>query len=60
MTGRLANTYVPIFLRRPIYGAFSAAFGVKMEDAIEEDYRFYPSFNAFFRRAIKSENRPIN
>ena len=31
-----------------------------MEDAVEEDYRYYPSINAFFRRAIKAENRPIS
>ena len=27
---------------------------------VEQDYRFYPSINAFFRRAIKADLRPIS
>ncbi|CBY15346.1 unnamed protein product [Oikopleura dioica] len=51
---------VPVFLRNPIYGAYGSAFGVKMEEAIEPDMRFYPSLNSFFRRAIRPDVRPID
>ena len=60
VVGFLANTTLPIFLREPLFSAFGSAFGVDMSEAAEEDYRFYPTFNAFFRRALKPGMRPIS
>ena len=58
--GFLANLNLPVFMREPLYSTFGAAFGVDMNEAAEPDYRFYPTFNAFFRRALKPGMRPIS
>jgi len=60
VVGVLSNTHIPTFMRPAVYGTYASAFGVNMEEAAESDFRFYPSMNAFFRRAIKPETRPIS
>ena len=47
-------------MRAPLYSTFGSAFGVDMSEAAEEDYRYYPTFNSFFRRALKPGMRPIS
>lgn len=60
LAGFIANLRLPIFLREPLYSAYSKAFGVKMNEALEEDFRYYPTINSFFRRALKPGMRPID
>ncbi len=47
----LKNTFIDLFRRR---------FDVDMSEALEEDPRAYPSFNAFFTRALKPDARPLD
>jgi len=51
---RLEGRWVPTIIRR-----FVALFNVDMNDAVEPDLSSYPTFNAFFTRALKSSARPI-
>ena len=59
IAGHIANCRVPVFLRDFIYGNYAELFDVNMSEALEEDFKFYPTINAFFRRALKPEVRPI-
>lgn len=47
---RLKNPAIRWFIRR---------FKIDMSEAIEQDIKRYPTFNAFFTRAIKPELRPV-
>ena len=38
---------------------FSSHFGIDMSEAAQSDFKTYPSFNAFFTRALKAGSRPI-
>lgn len=40
--------------------AFVRRFNVDMHEALQEDLRTYPTFNAFFTRALKAEARPVD
>ena len=46
-------------LAAPAIRRFARVFDVDMADALEPDLDAYPSFNAFFTRALKSDARPI-
>ena len=48
------------FLVTHVIKAFINFFNVDMRDAQIEDIRQYPTFNAFFTRALKSNARPID
>lgn len=43
----------------PVIKRFIALFDVDMNDAVEPDISTYPTFNAFFTRALNAEARPI-
>lgn len=43
----------------PVVRRFAAQFDVDMQDAAEPDLATYPTFNAFFTRALKPEARPL-
>lgn len=47
------------FLTPFVIRQFARAFKVNMDDALQPDLAAYPSFNAFFTRALKAEARPI-
>ncbi|MFK7995357.1 MAG: archaetidylserine decarboxylase [Granulosicoccus sp.] len=47
-------------LTAPVIRWFAKKFDVEMQDAIASDLNSYPTFNAFFTRALKPEARPIN
>jgi phosphatidylserine decarboxylase len=46
-------------LKNPAIRWFIRRFKVDMSEAVEQDIERYPTFNAFFTRAIKPELRPI-
>jgi phosphatidylserine decarboxylase len=46
-------------LKNPTIRWFIRHFKVDMSEAVEQDIERYPTFNAFFTRAIKPELRPI-
>ena len=43
----------------PVMRAFARHFGVDMSEAAQPDFASYPSFNAFFTRALRDGLRPI-
>ncbi|HEX7046863.1 MAG TPA: archaetidylserine decarboxylase [Gammaproteobacteria bacterium] len=40
--------------------AFVRGFNVNMQEAVQEDVKQYPNFNAFFTRALKPQARPVD
>ena len=48
------------WLKTPFTRWFIRHFGVRLEEAVEPDYRAYPDFNSFFTRALKPEARPVD
>lgn len=49
-----------IYWKNFIIERFIKFYGVNMADAAEEDPTAYPTFNAFFTRALKKNVRPVN
>lgn len=47
------------FLKNWGIAAFIRHYGVDLSEAVETDYRRYPTFNAFFTRALKPTARPM-
>jgi len=56
VVGTVANWPIPVFMRSFIFGAYTEIFGVNMEEAVQSDYRFYPSLNAFFPSCDKARS----
>ena len=54
----LMKIYIPVSLRRHIYGAFAKSYGVKLHE-MRRNIDEYRSFNEFFTRQIREECRPI-
>lgn len=57
-TRRAADLPIPPGLRRTLYGAYARLYGVDLADAADP-LEAYPSFNAFFTRALRPGARPI-
>ncbi len=56
----LAATRIRLpLIKDALIGAFLKGFDPEMGDAVEPDAHAYPSFNAFFTRALRPEARPI-
>lgn len=55
----LMKIYIPVPLRRHIYGAFAKSYGVKLNE-MRRNIDEYRSFNDFFTRQIREECRPIS
>ena len=51
--------YMPICFRAPLFGLFSAIYGVKIEEATRR-YSEYRTFTDFFTRTLKPGLRPIH
>ena len=48
------------WLKNALIGAFVARFRPEMQETVEPDPRAYPSFNAFFTRALRAGARPAD
>jgi len=60
LAGRLADSARASGLRRRVIKWFIGRYGVNMSEAAEPDFTAYPTFNAFFTRALKDGARPID
>lgn len=59
LIGRLARSETP-WLKNLLITAFQRRFGISLAEAKIETAAGYPSFNAFFTRALKEGARPID
>lgn len=58
LVGWLARSELP-YIRAPFIRVFANHFEVNMQEAAEPDLDAYPSFNAFFTRALADGARPL-
>lgn len=58
--GWLADCRVPTPARPLVYGAYSSAFGVNLEEAASSDFKNYRSLAEFFTRSLKEDVRYID
>jgi phosphatidylserine decarboxylase len=56
LVGRIARAQQP-WIRRPLIRAFMRSYRPDLSDAVQSDPLTYPSFNAFFTRALRPEAR---
>lgn len=59
LAGRLADNESVPALKNRVVNWFIGRYGVDMSEALESEADAYPSFNAFFTRALKPGQRPI-
>ncbi|MCK7546872.1 archaetidylserine decarboxylase [Marinobacter koreensis] len=59
LAGRLADNDRTPALKNRVIKWFIDRYGVNMSEAAEPDFTAYPSFNAFFTRALKPGIRPV-
>ncbi len=59
LVGRVANSTKP-WIKNTFITSFAKRYAVDMREAVQEDPTAYPTFNAFFTRALKDGVRPIN
>jgi phosphatidylserine decarboxylase len=59
LAGRLADSDSPPALKNRVIKWFIGRYGVDMSEAAETDPEAYPTFNAFFTRALKPGIRPL-
>lgn len=57
VAGRVADTPIPVGLRRPVLGAFARAVGIDVDEA-ERSLEAYGSINEFFTRRLRPGARP--
>lgn len=59
LVGYLAACEIP-WIKNPFIRWFAKKYQINMQEALQEEPTAYPSFNAFFTRALKPEARTIN
>ncbi|MFN2359746.1 MAG: archaetidylserine decarboxylase [Marinobacter sp.] len=60
LAGHLADNESVPALKNRVVNWFIGRYGVDMSEALESDPAAYPSFNAFFTRALKPGLRPVD
>jgi phosphatidylserine decarboxylase len=60
LTGWLAERERPRWLRQLVLRAFVRRYGVDLAEALPSDLAAFPTFNAFFTRALKPGARPLD
>ncbi|MBY6192725.1 archaetidylserine decarboxylase [Marinobacter hydrocarbonoclasticus] len=60
LAGRLADSESTPALKNRVIKWFIGRYGVNMSEAAEPDFTAYPTFNAFFTRALKPGSRTID
>lgn len=60
LAGKLADNESTPALKNRVIKWFIGRYGVDMSEAVEPDPAAYPSFNAFFTRALKPGLRPVD
>ncbi|KAK6025590.1 phosphatidylserine decarboxylase, partial [Ostertagia ostertagi] len=60
LVGGIANREIPVWLREPLLGFFARMYDCRMDEAVQSDFRAYPSFAAFFNRQLKKEVSPAD
>lgn len=50
---------LPVWLRRPLLGAYASAFHCNLEEAADSDLSHYPHLQAFFGRQLRAGVRPL-
>lgn len=60
LSGGLANTYIPVWLRPTLLGMFVRTYNCRMDEALIEDLREYPTLASFFNRKLRPSVRPIS
>ena len=58
LVGMLARSEVP-WIKTTFINLFMKRFGIDLSEAQIEDADQFPSFNAFFTRALKADARPL-
>ncbi len=58
--GSIAAKELPKWCRQPVLGLYVWLFGCKMEEAVIEDIREYPSLLKLFTRQLKDGARTIS
>ena len=58
--GRVNETELPLWMRRPILGGYSKMFKCQMNEAVVEDVAEYKSLGELFRRRLKDGARPVD
>lgn len=59
LAGHFARADVPVPLRRPLYGLYALLFGCRLDEAALP-LEAFPTFNAFFTRALRTGARPVD
>src|SRR5690606_24991155 len=59
LVGKIAASELP-WIKNPFIDWFSRRYQVDMSEAADPEPRNYPSFNAFFTRALKAGARPLD
>ncbi|XP_065831067.1 phosphatidylserine decarboxylase proenzyme, mitochondrial-like isoform X2 [Oscarella lobularis] len=58
--GRIQDTRLPRWLRKPLLASYVHVFGCDLNDVEERDLRNYETVNAFFMRKLRAGTRPID